>query len=174
MAQIAAGGVEAFETLYDRYAVRSRAVAGSVCRDAGSAEEAIQEAFASIWRNRASYREQRGTVASWLLCVVRYRAIDIARREVKHAKRRADEAAIESRAAPGDFAERVLERDQSDRLQLLLATLPEAQREVITLAYYGQLTHSEIAAQLALAPGTVKGRMRLGLQKLREEIDQAA
>lgn len=174
MTQIVSGSANAFEQLYDRYCPRAYAVAASVCRDAGHTEEAVQEAFISVWHNRSIYRVQRGTVASWLMCVVHYRAIDVARRSGRHASRRADEEAIECYHAPANLAERVFARDRAARLRAQLDQLPKAQREVIALAYYGQLTHAEIATQLALPPGTVKGRMRLGLQKLRIAIEEAA
>jgi RNA polymerase sigma-70 factor (ECF subfamily) len=81
---------------------------------------------------------------------------------------------VHSRRIPGDLDDRVIAREAAASLQAHLRRLPEAQREVIVLAYYGELTHAEIATQLSLSPGTVKGRMRLGLQKLRAEIDRAA
>ena len=82
--------------------------------------------------------------------------------------------ALDGVPALGNVVEQVEEDARARDLRALLALLPEAQREVITLAYYGELTHSEIAAQLDLPPGTVKGRMRLGLQKLRQDVDRVA
>ncbi|HET9720086.1 MAG TPA: sigma-70 family RNA polymerase sigma factor [Solirubrobacteraceae bacterium] len=169
---MAAGSVEAFGELYDRYCDRAYRVARAVCRDDGHAEDAVQDAFLSVWRTRASYQSQRGPVAAWLLTTVRYRAIDLMRVNGKHLARRADEDQLEAHAAPGDVAERVIHRDETDRLKATLAMLPDAQKEVITLAYYGQLSHTEIAAHLGLPSGTVKGRMRLGLQKLRDTMER--
>ncbi len=174
MEQIESGNSHAFEQLYDRYSARAYRVARSVCRDDGRAEEAVQDAFLSIWHNRSAYRPERGTVRSWLLCVVHYRAIDVARHNAKHARRRAGDDGIDSYRIPGDLNDWAIARDGSARLQSQLSRLPEAQREVIALAYYGELTHAEIATQLGLPTGTVKGRMRLGLRKLRAEIDRAA
>lgn len=174
MEQVQSGSTDAFEQLYDRYCRRAYRVARAVCGDDGRAEGAVQEAFMSIWRNRSAYRPERGTVASWLVCVVHYRAIDIARGNAKRARRRASENVIYFLRAPGNLADRVIARDSAATLQAKLRQLPEAQREVITLAYYGELTHAEIATQLALPSGTVKGRMRLGLRKLRAEMDQPA
>jgi RNA polymerase sigma-70 factor, ECF subfamily len=174
MEQVQSGSTDAFEQLYDRYCRRAYRVARSVCGDEGRTEDAVQEAFISIWRNRSSYEPRRGTVASWLLCVVHHRAIDVARGDAKHASRRAGENVIYLLRAPGDLADRVIARDSAAALQSHLRQLPEAQREVIALAYYGELTHAEIASQLALPSGTVKGRMRLGLQKLRAEMAQPA
>ena len=147
MTRLQAGDVDALGALYDRYGDRAYRVARSECRDDAGAEEAVQDAFASIWRSQATYRPQQGTAAAWLLTVVRHRAIALARR---------DEA-----GAPGG----------EGHLQDLLARLPDAQREAITLAYHGRLTHTEIAQQLRLPPGTVKGRIRLGLHKLRQDME---
>lgn len=174
MGAVSAGSVEAFEQLYDRFCNRAYGVAYSVCRDEARAQDAVQEAFVSVWTSRTSYRPQRGSVAGWLLTVVRYRAIDVVRRNGNHAAHRASDDRLDERPAPDDVSATVIERDTADRLRASLARLPAEQQEVITLAYYGQLTHTEIATQLRLPPGTVKGRMRLGLQKLRTSIDQAA
>lgn len=170
MERMQADSVDAFEELYDRYGDRAFRVARSICFDAGRAEEAVQEAFLSFWRSRSSYRSQRGTVAAWLLSVVRHRAIDEQRRNGKHAARRAGDEQLDDHPAGDDVAHEVVERADARRLHALLARLPDAQQEVITLAFYGRLTHTEIAEQLGLAPGTVKGRMRLGLNKLRNDI----
>jgi RNA polymerase sigma-70 factor (ECF subfamily) len=171
MKQIRSGQADAFEELYDRYAARAYRVARSVCSDHGRAEDAVQEAFAAVWHNRAAYLNERGTVAAWLLSVVRYRSIDIIRRDAKHANHQAGEEMILSRREPGEnMADRVVARIDAGRLHALLQRLPDYQREVIVLAYYGELTHREIAAELGLPAGTVKGRMRLGLEKLRTDI----
>lgn len=172
MSQVKGGSVDAFEALYDRYSARAYRVALSICHDQGHAEHAIQEAFLSIWRSRTAYQPQRGTVAAWLLTVVRFRAIDVARREQKQAGRRAAEHTLAMYPTPGALADQVANRDAPDGLRALLASLPDAQREVITLAFYGELTHTEIATALDLPAGTVKGRMRLGLQKLRTNIEK--
>lgn len=81
---------------------------------------------------------------------------------------------LESHAAPGEVADQAVAHADAPRLHSLLQRLPDAQHEVIVLAYYGQLSHSEIATRLGLPPGTVKGRMRLGLQRLRAELEQQA
>ena len=173
MSEVSAGNIEAFGELFDRFSSRAYGVAYSVCRDDGRAQDATQEAFLSIWKGRMNYRPERGTVAAWLLTVVRYRAVDLARRNGRHAVHWASDTYLEQSPAPDDVSAEVLAQDTADRLRESLALLPEKQQEVIALAYYGQLSHTEIARQLHLAPGTVKGRMRLGLHKLREGMDQA-
>jgi RNA polymerase sigma-70 factor, ECF subfamily len=174
MDAVSAGNVEAFTTLYDRYCQRAYSLALSVCHDDGRAQDAVQDAFLSIWNSRATYHSQRGTVAAWLLTVVRYRAIDLARSNGRHEHRRAGDEQLEHHAGPDDLPQETINRDGAKQLQASLALLPVLQEQVITLAFYGQLSHSEIATRLGLRPGTVKGRMRLGLQKLRCDIEQAA
>jgi len=108
------------------------------------------------------------------LTIARHRAIDIARRNGPHAAQRASDERLHTLPAPGSVAEYVQHRLQARSLQGLLAQLPDTQREVITLAFYGQLTHTEIAEHLDLPTGTVKGRMRLGLRRLRGDIQRVA
>lgn len=174
MAEVQAGDATAFGALYDRFDRRAFGVALSFCRDRLQAEDAVQDAFLAVWRSRALYRPDRGTVAAWLLTVVRHRAIDVARRSAGHAQRRAEEQLLDGVASPGDLAEQAGALADAGSLHELLARLPVAQREVVALAYFGQLTHSEIAARLGLPAGTVKGRMRLALDKLRTELESAA
>lgn len=170
MAAVKAGSVAAFNVLYERYCDRVYRVARSVCRDDGRAQDAVQEAFISIWRTRANYDDRR-TVGPWVLTVARYRAIDVARRNDPHAVHHAGDDRLKDVPAAA-IAEQVVANDQARDLLSALAKLPDAQREVITLAFYGQLTHAEIAAHLNLPLGTVKGRMRLALDRLRQDIAQ--
>src|ERR1700744_5918144 len=170
--QIQSGSTYAFATLYDFYSARAYRVALSICREDGHAEEAVQEAFMSVWRSSAGYERSRGTVAAWLLSTVRYRAIDILRRQSKHATRLAGKETFAAEAAHGDVVEQTVRRDEASHLRALLTRLPETQREAIALAFYAQLTHTEIAAMLHLPLGTVKGRMRLGMDKLRVDIER--
>ena len=109
-----------------------------------------------------------------MLTVVRYRAIDAARSNHRHASRRANDDQLTQHSADEDPSETAVRRDEAQRVKASLATLPDTQAEVITLAYYGQLTHTEIAAQFGLPRGTVKGRMRHGLQKLRADLEPVA
>lgn len=170
---VSAGSVDALGKLYDEYGARAYRVARAVCGDDGQAQEAVQDAFMSIWRNARTYRGTRGTVAAWLLAVVHHGAVDIARRDGRHAKQRTSEDQLDTVRAPGDAREGIIQRDHARQLRTALARLPDVQREVITLACFGELTHTEIAAQLDLPAGTVKGRMRLGLHKLRADLNRA-
>ncbi len=174
MAKVSAGSVKSFAELYDRYYDRAYRVARSVCHDDGRAQEVVQDGLLSVWNSRTNYRSQEGTVAAWVLTVVRYRAIDAARSNHRHASRRASDDQLITQSAGEDPSETAIKRDDAQRVQASLATLPDAQAEVITLAYYGQLSHTEIAAHLGVPRGTVKGRMRLGLQKLSADLKPTA
>jgi RNA polymerase sigma-70 factor (ECF subfamily) len=173
MEEIVAGSAGAFEELYDRYSARAFRIARSVCRDYGAAEDAVQEAFVSIFKNRSSYQSQRGTVAAWVLMVALSRAIDVSRVRAKHATRRASDDSLAALPEPADVMEQAGARIDATRVRTALAALPEEQREAITLAYYGELTHTEIAERLGIPFGTVKGPIRLGLNKLRLDFATA-
>ncbi len=172
MAQMQAGSTVAFGVLHDRYRGRAQRIAWALCHDEGRAQEAVQEAFMSIWTTRCSY-DERSAVAPWLLTVVRNRAIDNQRRNRAHVSHRADADLLETMTARDDVLEQVIARDVAGDLATALVQLPGEQREVITLAFYDQLTHREIAARLDLPLGTVKGRIRLAIGRLRGEVDRA-
>lgn len=160
------GNVAAFGVLYDRYSARALRVARAVCRDEGRAEEALQETFISIWNSRGAY-DSRGAVAPWVLRVARNRAVDVARRNGRHAGHRASAEILETLSCPAGVCEQVLAKSRGRDLLCALDHLPEQQREAIVLAFYGQLTHVQIAECLAIPLGTVKGRIRLGLNQMR-------
>jgi len=167
MVGVRSGSTAAFGVLYSRYTDRAHRVARSVCRDDGRADEAVQEAFASIWKTRTSYQRQVGKVAPWVLTIVRYRAIDVARRNGPHEMHRAAADGLHLLQASECVAEQVEECTRARELRRSIDLLPDPQREAISLAFYRGLSHSEIAAQLGVPVGTVKGRVRLGLQRLR-------
>lgn len=169
MTAVGAGCVASFDVLYGRYRHRAHRIARAVCRDEGRAQEAVQEAFMSIWRTRDSY-ESRRSVAPWLLTIARNRAIDVARLNRTHTVHRALEEHLERVASVGGVDAHVLAGERAQHLLSALAELPDAQREVIILAYYGGLTHKEIAECLELPLGTVKGRIRLALGRLRGDV----
>ena len=173
MAEVAAGGREAFGRLYDRFCERAYGVARAVCADERRAEDAMEAAFQTVWEERASYSRQRGTVAAWLLTIVRDRAGEITRRQGDLHVDEADDDHLNSSSATAEPANiALLEQITEAHLRASLARLPEEHQEVIILAYFGQLSHIEIATQLDLAPGIVKGRMRLGLHELQRQMSQ--
>jgi RNA polymerase sigma-70 factor (ECF subfamily) len=174
MERIKAGNHDALAGLYDRYCDRAYRIASVACGSPSLAEDAVQNAFLSIWNGRGSYLEGRGTVAAYLLTCVRHRAIDVRRKSSMDVGRLAPPEALASLKAPEDTAGQVARQLEAERVRALLELLPDAQREVITLAFYGGLSHSEIATQLKVPSGTVKGRMRLGLHKLRERLEREA
>lgn len=167
MARVATGDAVAFGELYDRFGPRAHRVARSVCRSGGTAEDAVQDAFLSIWKSRATYQAHRGSVAAWLLTIVRRRSLDMVRRRSALDQPRAADAELDSRTGACDVAEEAVVHDDQAEIRSQLARLPAGQLEVITLSFFGELTHAEIAAHLDLPVGTVKSRMRLGLAKLR-------
>ena len=162
----------AFEVLYDRHGGAAYSLAYRIVGDRAAAEEVTQEAFISVWRSGARFDAARGSVRSWLLSVVRNRAIDFLRSRASKAPKLDfdDESAIEQRPAEERTEEEALRRETSAELRGALGKLPGEQSKVIELAYFGGFSHSEIAQILGLPMGTVKGRMRLGLEKIRGEM----
>ena len=171
MRRVQAGDGKAFGEFYSRFGARAHHLARAIAGDA-QADDVVQEAFTSVWRTSAGFRPELGTVLDWVMGTVRHRAIDSLRSHARHDRRRADAQGVEDRLlAPGDVESESGERDQAARLRKTLAALPGDQRDVIALAYFGQLSASEIADELSLPLGTVKGRLRLGLEKLRVPIE---
>jgi RNA polymerase sigma-70 factor, ECF subfamily len=172
MAHVSTGDAKAFEIIFDRHADVAFSLAYRMCGRRGMAEDIVQESFLSLWRSGARYDRTRGSVRSWVLGVVHNRAIDLFRRDsVRTSKDIVDEEAVE-RLAAADSTEREAERrDEASQVRTALAGLPEDQRKVIELAYFGGFSHSQIAEMLGLPAGTVKGRMRLGLTKLRGSLE---
>ncbi len=167
-----AGDATAFAELYDRHHDAAYRVARTICH--GTADDALQDGFVSAWRGRATYRPARGDVRKWLISIIRNRAIDLARRESLRERRRADLAPLIGAASAVNVPAEAIAAAEAERMRRLVGSLPEGQREVIALAFFGELTHTEIAAHLGLPPGTVKGRMRLGLRRLGEGLADVA
>jgi RNA polymerase sigma-70 factor (ECF subfamily) len=163
---------EAFEVLYDRHGGAAYSLAYRIVGDRAAAEEVTQEAFISVWRSGARFDATRGSVRSWLLSVVRNRAIDFLRSRAGKAPKLTfdDDAALEQRPAAERTEDEALQRETTAELRGALGKLPDPQAKVIELAYFGGFSHSEIARLLNLPMGTVKGRMRLGLEKIRGEL----
>jgi RNA polymerase sigma-70 factor, ECF subfamily len=171
MERVRTGDASAFEIIVDRHSDVAFSLAYRMCGRRGMAEDIVQESFLSLWRSGARYDRTRGSVRSWVLGVVHNRAIDLFRRDsVRTSKDVVDDGAVE-RLAAADSTEREAERrDEASQVRTALSSLPEEQRKVIELAYFGGFSHSQIAEMLGLPAGTVKGRMRLGLTKLRVSL----
>jgi RNA polymerase sigma-70 factor, ECF subfamily len=162
------GEARAFEVVFDRHAAASFSLAYRMCGRRAVAEDVVQEAFLSLWRSGARYDRSRGSVRSWVLAVVHNRAIDALRRGVVRDKQNLDDEEAAERVAASECTEsEVVRRDEARNVRGALEELPSDQRQVIELAYFGGFTHIQIAEMLELPVGTVKGRMRLGLSKLR-------
>jgi RNA polymerase sigma-70 factor (ECF subfamily) len=167
MRRVAAGDPVAFAAVYDRHAPAAFALARTMLAPA-AAEEVVQECFLGLWRT-AAYRAERGSLRAFLLTIVRNRAIDVLRADGRRAA-----APDEDERADVVSIEEAVERRESARvLRSALAVLPEPQRQAIALAYLGGLTQLEIAGRLGVPVGTVKGRIRLGLRRLRTELEAA-
>ena len=161
----------AFEVVYERHAGAAFSLAYRMVGRGNVAEDVVQEAFLSIWRSGARYERARGSVRTWVLGIVHHRAIDQLRRSSVHSKRRASDEGIEERIeAPERTDAEVARRDEAETIRSAMDTLPAEQSHVIELAYFGGFTHTEIAEMLETPVGTVKGRMRLGLEKLRGRL----
>ena len=163
--------LRAFRTLFDRYGNLVYSAALRVVRDAQIAEDMVQEIFLRIWRKPDSYVAQRGRFVTWLTSVTRNRAVD----EIRSRGRRfryetASPEEQERELAAPDTNDPALTAELADQRRLILAALaqiPQEQRQIIELAYFGGFTQQEIAQRLSQPLGTVKTRIRLGMQKLR-------
>jgi RNA polymerase sigma-70 factor (ECF subfamily) len=171
MQLVAAGDADAFEVVLERHENAAFSLAYRICGARSGAEDVVQEAFLAVWRNGARYDRARGSVRTWTLGIVHNRAVDALRRAGVHERRRAsDEGIEESLEAPERTDAQAIGRAASDEIRGALGELPSEQRRVIELAYFGGFTHTEIASMLEMPIGTVKGRMRLGLHKLRGHL----
>jgi RNA polymerase sigma-70 factor, ECF subfamily len=169
------GDAAAFELVYERHATAAFSLAYRMVGNRNVAEDVVQEAFLSLWRSGARYDRTRGSVRTWVLGIVHNRAIDALRRSTVHDKHRAnDETAAERLEARDRTDVEAARRDEAREVRSALDDLPADQSRVIELAYFGGFTHSEIATMLEMPLGTVKGRMRLGLDKLRGRLDGLA
>jgi RNA polymerase sigma-70 factor (ECF subfamily) len=169
------GDPRAFEAIYDRHGKAAFSLAYRMTGERNAAEDVVQEAFLSIWRSAVRYQRDRGSVRTWILGIVHHRGIDGLRRSTVHQKRRASAEGIEEwKEAPDRTDDQALAADEARTVRHALRALPEQQGRVIQLAYFGGFTHTQIAEMLDEPVGTVKGRMRLGLEKLRRTLTEEA
>jgi RNA polymerase sigma-70 factor, ECF subfamily len=167
------GNPRAFELLYDRHGGAAFSLAYRMVGNRGAAEDIVQEALLSIWRSRMRYDQARGSVRTWVLGIVHNRAIDALRRSMVHDRRRETIEGIEERQeAPERTEVEAARREEARDIRDALQTLPDEQRKTIELAYFGGFSHSQIAELLNEPVGTVKGRMRLGLDKMRRQLSE--
>jgi RNA polymerase sigma-70 factor (ECF subfamily) len=172
LAGLAAGRLEALDALYERYKSMAFGIARRITADDVLAEDVVQDAFLGAWRGADRYVEGRGSVKTWLLSIVHHRAIDVVRRRRPTGDLPAED---EGKPVPSvltlpDVWGEVSERLDRETVGSALATLPDAQREALELAYWGGLSQSEIADRLGVPLGTVKSRVRLALVALRRQL----
>ena len=170
ISSICRGAEWALELLYQRYHRYAYTLAYRILHESSIAEDIVQEAFLSIWRKASSYQKQHGSVLSWLQAIVHHRAIDKVR-AAAHRDHQWTPLQTDNEQDPPSEEPEVWEvawhQEQSELIREVLAKLPAEQRLVIELAYFGGYTHAEIAEKWNIPLGTVKGRMRLGLQKMK-------
>jgi RNA polymerase sigma-70 factor (ECF subfamily) len=174
IADLGRGDADALGLLYDRYRRLAMAVAYRILEDATAAEDCLQDAFLQVWRNHASFHPERGNVKSWLLTIVRKAAIN--RHRGKEGRSRQDRPIEEVEYLLGESDDphtQAVEHLQAAQIKAAIEQLPDEQREAITLAFFNGLTHQEIAERIGAPLGTVKGRMRLGLKKMRSQLIEA-
>jgi len=163
------GDVEAFRALFRTYAPRVKSYMLRQGADAATAEELAQETMLAVWRKAALYSDEKGSATTWIFTIARNLRIDRLRREVAWQPLPEDNAEQPSADPAPD--EELAERQRGERVRAVLALLPAEQTEVVTLAFIEGLSHSEIAARLGLPLGTVKSRMRLAYQKVRDALE---
>jgi RNA polymerase sigma-70 factor (ECF subfamily) len=161
--------IEAFRALFETYAPRVKSYMLRQGADAATAEELAQETLLAVWRKAALYSDEKGTATTWIFTIARNLRIDRLRREV--AWQPLPENNEEEASGDPGPDELLSEQQRSERVRSVLAELPVDQAEVIKLAFMEGLSHSEIAARLGLPLGTVKSRMRLGYQKIRDALE---
>jgi RNA polymerase sigma-70 factor (ECF subfamily) len=172
MPKIAAKDPLAFEVFYDRHGGAAFSLAYRIVGSRQAAEDVTQEALISIWRSGARFDRARGSVRAWTLGIVRNRAIDLLRRDAGRAPQPAfdSEELLEKRPSDDLTDVEALRRETAREVRGALSELPDDQSRVISLAFFGGFSHSEIAKMLNVPLGTIKGRMRLGMEKIRASL----
>ena len=165
--RVRSGDEEAFRALFRRYGPQAKGLAYRVVRQRGLAEEIVQEAFLALWRNPASYKEDRGSFRTWLLSTVHHRAVDMVRREEAQRRRTLEQQATLEEDIADSVADRVDLVETRQRVRRALEDIPAAQRQILELMYFEGKTQAEIAAELGLPLGTVKSRTVLAMRRLR-------
>jgi RNA polymerase sigma-70 factor, ECF subfamily len=171
IARLAARDLGALAGLYDRYGRLAYSLAYRILGESETAEDVVQDAFLSAWRGAHSYRRERGNPRAWLLSIVHHRAVDILRR--KTTFRPAPLEVAELQPADQDTAAEAERNVEHRSVREALEGLPPAQRRTIELAYFGGYTHVELSELMGVPLGTVKGRMRIGLQKMRRALERS-
>jgi RNA polymerase sigma-70 factor (ECF subfamily) len=162
---------EAFAVLYDRHGRVAYSLAYRMMGERQAAEDLVQDAFLKLWRSARSYRPERGSVRTWLLSIVHNQGIDQIRSSASRRRTQDKVEASAPRFQPSEAFAQSWRNAQREQVREALKTLPQEQLKVLELAYFSGYTHVEIAELLDLPLGTVKGRMRLGLKKVKDYFD---
>ncbi|QIN83234.1 sigma-70 family RNA polymerase sigma factor [Rubrobacter tropicus] len=166
------GDAGAFAALYDRHSRAAYSLSYRMMGDRQAAEDLTQDAFLKVWRSAGGYRSERGSVRTWILSIVHNRGIDQLR---SLASRRRTQDRVEQsapRSQPSEAFAETWRNRQREQIREALDTLPAEQLKILELAYFSGYTHVEISNLLDIPLGTVKGRMRLGLKKIRDYFGQ--
>ena len=165
------GDAEAFALLYDRHSRAAYSLAYRLMNGRQAAEDLLQDSFIKVWRSAGGYRVGRGSVRTWILSIVRNRAIDQFRSDASRRRTRDEVEASTPTSYPSEAFAETWRNTQQEQMREVLKMLPQEQLRILELAYFSGYTHVEIAERLSLPLGTVKGRMRLGLEKLRDHSE---
>lgn len=162
---------DAFAALYDRHSRAAFSLGYRIMGQRQTAEDLVQEVFLKVWRSATSYRAERGSVRTWILSIVHHRGIDQLRATASRQRTKDRFEADAEKSQPSEAFAETWKNSQRDQVREALKTLPEEQLKVLELAYFSGYTHLEISELMNLPLGTVKGRMRLGLKKMRDYFD---
>ncbi len=165
---VQASDAQAFAVLYDRHSRPAYSLAYRMMGERQAAEDVVQDAFLKLWRAATSYRAERASVRTWILSIVHNRGIDQLRSTASRRRMQEKVEASAPRSQPSEAFSESWRNAQREQVREALKTLPQEQLKVLELAYFSGYTHVEIAELLGLPLGTVKGRMRLGLKKMKD------
>ena len=171
MSLVGEGDAGAFAGLYDRHGRAAYSLAYRMLGERQAAEDLVQEAFLDVWRAAESFRASRGSVRTWVLSIVHNRGIDQLRSAASRRRVRERVEANAPRSQPSEAFAEAWRNSQRDQVRQALNVLPQEQLQVLELAYFSAYTHTEISELLGLPLGTVKGRMRLGLKKVKDYFE---
>jgi RNA polymerase sigma-70 factor, ECF subfamily len=171
IALVVEGDAGAFAVLYDRHARAAYSLAYRMMGEKQAAEDLVQDALLKVWRGAGSYRTERGSVRTWILSIVHNRGIDQLRSLASRRRTHDKVEASASASQPSEAFAEAWRNTRREQVRKALGTLPPEQLKILELAYFSGYTHAEIAGLLGLPLGTVKGRMRLGLKKIKGYFD---
>jgi RNA polymerase sigma-70 factor, ECF subfamily len=171
ISMVEAADAEAFATLYDRHSRAAFSLAYRMMGERQTSEDLVQDAFLKVWQGASGYRADRGSVRTWILSIVHNRGIDQIRSQASRRRTQEKIEASAPRSQPSEAFAQTWRNSQREQVREALDTVPPEQLKILELAYFSGYTHVEISDLLGLPLGTVKGRMRLGLKKIRDYFE---